>query len=406
MASAQTAGSIDLFAPEFRADPYPAYRTLRAHTPVLSVADGTWLLTSYAHCHSVLRDPLWSADVRNRGQHATRLGARGRGTPLEGLLGQLMVFRDPPDHTRLRGLVQKVFTPRRIEELRPRVECIVDELLSAAVRGGRMDVMAEFAFPLPVVVIAELLGVPPADRERFGGWAADLAYVFEPLLDRRRWVRAIRAGRAFRAYLLELVDQRRASPGEDVLSALVEAELEGDQLSEDELITNCALILIAGHETTMNLIGNGLLALDRHPSELSRLREDLSLAPQAVEEFLRYDSPVQLTLRTALEDRHIGGSVIERGQTVLLMLGAANRDPKRFDDPDSLILDRPDNRHLAFGGGPHYCLGNALARMEAEVAFAALLARLPSLNVDETELVYRDSVALRGVQQLHVTFRV
>jgi cytochrome P450 len=396
---------FDLLSPKFRDDPYPEYRRLREEAPILPLDTGIWAVAGYEECHSILRDPAWSADVRNQRLEALELGFRGRSTPVAALLDQLMVFRDPPDHTRLRRLVQKAFSPRRVSSLAGHISEVVDDLLDDVVPRGEMEVISEFASCLPVIVIADLLGIPADDRPRFRVWAEDLAPMFEPLFDEHTMVRAGRAGVAFGDYFRALIAERRQRPADDLLSALVQAEDEGDQLSETELIINCALLLIAGHETTTNLIANGLLALSNDPEQLARMRGSRALVPAAVEEMLRYDSPVQMTLRTAVEEREIAGRSVSPGDSVLLLLGSANRDPSRFHAPDRLDITRADNQHLAFGGGPHYCLGNALARLEAACAFGSLVRRMSDFELaTEGSLAYRDTIALRGPEALPIRF--
>src|SRR3954471_7287359 len=384
---------LAFLAPEHRDDPYPAMAALRDDAPVAD-AGGVWVLSRFADCRAALLDPRFSSDLRKAdGFDPT--------DPLAQAAGALMVYNDPPDHTRLRGLVQKAFTPRRVHDLRPRVEAIVAELIGARAEVGEMEVLADLAYPLPFRVIAELLGVPPGDHDRFRGWANDMALVLEPLQTEERRARAIAASLRLGEYLQPQFAERRAQPRDDLLTALVQAEQEGDRLSESELGANVVQLLIAGHETTQNLIANGLWALLRHPDQLARLRDDPGLAPAAVEELLRYDSPVQLATRVALEDIDLGGATIPRGGRVMVLLGAANRDPARFAEPDRVDLTRRDAGHLAFGHGPHFCLGNALARLEGDVALRALVA-LPELRLAGAAPRYRDTAMLRGLRELHV----
>jgi cytochrome P450 len=391
-----------------RDDPFPVYRSLHEHQPVLAT-DNVWILSRYEDCHAALRDGRLSVEPRSSSTYEDSLRLSGRaGSILQELLEELMLFRDPPDHTRVRGLVQKAFSPRRIEEMRPRVETVARRLLDDLAPRGEMELMADFAYPLPIVVIAEMLGIPPEDQDRFKGWARDLALTLEPVLPPDVRERAEAALDAFSAYLEPLFEQRRREGGDDLLTALVEAEDEGDRLSQDELISNVLLLLIAGHETTQNLIGNGLYALLRNPDQLALLRDradDGEFVRGAVEELLRYDGSVQLTARVAREDVEYGGHCIPAGRRLILLLGAANRDPQRFEDPDRLDVTRADRGHLSFSGGPHYCLGNALARLEGEVALRELLQRLPGLELAGDEPPhYRDTVTLRGLEALPVRF--
>lgn len=397
------APGAQLFTPEVRADPFPLYRRLLEEDPVHDTGFGLWLVSSYDDCRAALRDPRFSAEFRTMANYEETMVAVGRDTPVQELMERLMLFRDPPDHTRLRGLVQRAFSPRMIEAFRTRVAEVCDGLLDAAEeRGGEMELMADLAWPLPVVVIAELLGVPPDERERFRGWASDLALAFDLGMTPERARRATVAQEAFVAFFLELAAERAREPRGDLLTALVQAEEEGDRLTPDELVSNLILLLIAGHETTMNLIGNGVHALLRHPEQLARLRDDPALAPAAVEELLRYDSPVQLVIRFTHEELELGGRTIPKGARVMLLLGAANHDPARFADPDGLDLGRDDRGHLAFGGGPHFCLGNALARLEGEVVIPRLLRRFPDLRLLGDTPRYRPTMTLRGLEALRL----
>ena len=367
-------------------------RRVREETPVLDLGGGIWCLSRYADCHAALRDPRLSSDPRN---------AAGGPPPPAGAT-ELMVFNDPPDHTRLRGLVRQAFTPRRVEELRAHVAAIARELIAGG--DGGLEVVGDLAYPLPFVVIAELLGIPPADREAFRGWSRDLSLSLEPVVTPEAEQRIAAAAVAIGGYIRPQFAARRAKPRDDLLTALVQAEQEGDRLSDPELGANVVQLLIAGHETTQNLIGNGLLALLRHPEQLERLRGDRDLLPSAVEELLRYESPIQFALRFPLDDVELGGRAIPRGARILLLLGAANRDPERFPDPDALDVGREDRGHLAFGGGPHFCLGNALARLEAEEALGALLD-LPGLRLSgDGPPAWRTTVMFRGLEALPVRF--
>ena len=319
---------------------------------------------------------------------------------------QVVARLDPPRHTRLRLLVNKAFTPRTVEELAPFIRAFVDKALDAAAARGRMELMADLAFPLPATVIAEMLGVPPEDRDRFKQWsddstaaAANLPSNLSPEVVRK----SIAGMEELQNYFRGIIAQRRAEPRDDLISALVKAQEEEDRLSEQELLANSVLLLNAGHETTTNLIGNGTLALLRHPDQMRRLRDDPSLLPSGVEELLRYDSPVQFTTRILKADLELGGKVLRAGQAVLLLLGAANRDPEQFPDPDRLDVGRPDNKHLAFGHGPHFCLGAPLARLEGRILFEALLRRTPGMRLDGPPPRYRQNFNLRGLEALPVS---
>jgi cytochrome P450 len=316
----------------------------------------------------------------------------------------MMLLKDAPDHTRLRGLVNKAFTPRVVDGLRPRAAAIVEELLDAVQPSGRMDVIRDLATPLPVIVIAELLGIPGADRERFKEWSDEIAVVMDGSIRTAGLPAAARSAGELAAYLGTQVAARRASPRDDLLSRLIAARDREDALSEEELIATCVLILLAGHETTTNLIGNGMLALGEQPEAQERLRRDPALARSAVEEALRFDSPVQLTSRVALERVEIAGVPLEPGVEVDLSFGAANRDPAQFPDPDRFDVERAPNRHLSFGLGAHFCLGAPLARLEAQVAFEAIATRIPGWKLERSGVRRRPGLVLRGLESLPIEF--
>ncbi|HEY7437343.1 MAG TPA: cytochrome P450 [Methylomirabilota bacterium] len=388
--------------PEFVADPYPMYHRLRAEDPVHRSPLGFWVLTRYADVMAMLRDPRLIKEPI-----AAFVAARfGMAAPPPGL-GLSMLDRDPPDHTRLRGLVSKAFTPRALEGLRSHIQKIVDDLLADAAGKGEMDLIEEFAYPLPVRVICEMLGVPVKDHERFKQWGLDIARGLDAIMlppDSEVGQRSVSGRRALAGYFRELIAGRRAAPRDDMLTALIAAEEAGDKLNEEELLATCILLLVAGHETTVNLIGNGTLALLRHPDELRKLRENPGLIGTAVEELLRFDGPVQRTARIPSEDITLGGQTIGKGEMVMPFLGAADRDPAQFPDPDRLDITRADNRHIAFGMGIHFCLGAPLARMEGQIAINTLLARLPKLALATDRPQFRQSLTLRGLETLPVSF--
>jgi pimeloyl-[acyl-carrier protein] synthase len=393
--------SFNPMDPEFLADPYPTYHRLRAEDPVHQSPLGFWVLTRYEDVSAVLRDPRFIKEP------LAALVAARFGADVPRGMGLSMLDRDPPDHTRLRALVSKAFTPRVVEGLRPRIRQIVDGLIVRAQAVGTMDLIEEFAYPIPVNVICEMMGVPVQDHERFKGWSLDIARGLDSVWlppDSEVPRRSAAARHAISGYFRELIAARRASPRGDLLSALIAAEEAGDKLSEEELVATCILILIAGHETTVNLIGNGVLALLRHPDELDRLRRTPALITSAVEELLRYDGPVQRTARVASDDATIGGRTIRTGDMVMPFIGAADRDPAQFPDPDRLDLSRGDNRHLAFGWGIHFCLGAPLARVEGQIAIDALVRRLPRLALVGDTPEYRQSLTLRGLKTLPVKF--
>jgi cytochrome P450 len=397
----------DLASPAFKADPYPFYARLRAEAPVwratLRDRRTAWLVTRYADVAEVLKDDTFAKDKVNAldpEQRAKTPWVPGFLKPLE----RNMLDLDDPDHVRLRTLVSKAFTPRLIERLRGRIEALCEELLDAMERErereGRTDLVAGYALPLPATVIAELLGVPAEDHAKFHRWSNRLVSVSSG----RDMLQALPAALAFVRYLRKLVERRRSDPQDDLITALIRAEEANDQLSEDELLAMAFLLLVAGHETTVNLIASGTLALLEHPEQTERLRRDPSLAKPAVEELLRYTSPVEMaTERYAREDAEIGGATIPRGGLILAVLGSANRDERHFEDPDVLDLARDPNRHLAFGrGGVHHCLGAPLARMEGQVALTALLRRFPGARVAlaPESLHWRRGLFLRGLERL------
>jgi cytochrome P450 len=394
-------------SPEMLADPYVLYRTLRANDPVLRVEGifglGAWLVTSHAVCASALKSKSFIKEG-DRVLPPEKLALIPQENPeMAERRKSNLLFRDPPVHTRLRGLVNQAFTPRTVERLRPHIAGIAEQLLDAA-RGPRVDLIRELAFPLPIIVIAELLGVPAGDRDRFKEWSTDMTLALSPAATAEDLERTKRAIDAMDAYMRVIIEERRAQPRADLISQLVHAQEAGDQLSIEELLATCRLLLTAGHETTVNLIGNGTLALLRHDEERARLSREPSLLPNAIEEILRYDSPVQMTLRFALDRAPLGGHTVERGDVVLLLLGAANRDPEQFAEPDRLDLGRDNAQtHLALGAGIHYCVGASLARLEGELALGALLRRWPTMALAPEPLVWRRNPVLRGLQALPLT---
>jgi cytochrome P450 len=391
--------------PEVIADPYPVFRRLQAADPVhWSEILGGWVLTRYDDVRAGLHDSRLSSDrITPFLEHSER--GRPEVQELGQLVGRWAVFTDPPTHTRLRQLMNTAFTPRAVERLRPRILEVVDDLLGRIEGHGHMDAIRDFAYPLPVIVIAEMLGVPVDDRDRLKAWSDELAlFVGSSLGAPDKYERARRGVAEMTDYFRGLVAARRRQPRDDLISGLAAAEERGAVLSEDELVATCVLLLFAGHETTTNLIGNGLLALLRHPDQLQALRDDPGLAPSAVEELLRYDGPTQVQTRVAQEDLELSGRSIRRGDRVFLMLNAANRDPARFPEPDRLDLRRPDNHHLAFGYGIHFCIGAPLARLEGQLALTTLVRRLTDLALLTATPEWLDSLVFRGVRSLPVGF--
>jgi cytochrome P450 len=387
-----------------RRNPYPLYRRLRENDPIhRSHPVRGWILFRHADCVELLRDPRFSADDRKLAGYARQYAMSIR----EGLADPqapqepVMLRRDPPDHTRLRGLVNKAFTPRAIEKLRARIEALADELLSDLGRKGEFDLIADFAVPLPVTIIAEMLGIPPEDRALFKRWSDALVGFLDPQASPGPAVLR-RTVEEFSRYMARIAEERRRVPADDLLSALVLAEEQGDRLSEQELVGTLALLLAAGNETTTNLIGNGMLALLRHPEQLERLRGEPALIESAVEELLRWDSPVQFTMRIPTEEVEFRGRTFQPGQAIVAVLGSANRDPEVFEDPEVLELGRADNRHLSFGQGVHFCLGAQLARLEGQLALATLVGRFPDLRLAGGDPKWRRLTFLRGVESLSV----
>ncbi len=393
-----------LLDPEVLANPYPLYRRLRTDDPVhwdpfLHV----WVVTRYPDVLRVLNE--FSA---NRTPGPDQLAAMGLSslTPIAAVMVRQMLFLDAPAHSRIRSLASCSFTPRRVEALRLHIQNITDRLIEAVLPLGRIDIIADLAEPLPCIVTAEMLGVPADDFKQLKVWSQDFAemlgnYQHNP----DRAPRIVKSVEAMTAYFRAAMAEQRGRPQAGLLSALMNAVVDGDRLSDDEIIANVIVTMVGGQETTTNLIGNGLLSLLRNRDQLERLRADPALMPSAVEELLRYESPSQQTARLAPEDVEFGGKTIRKRQAVIAVMGAANRDPDRFPDPDRLDLARRDNRHVAFGWGPHFCFGAALARIEGQVAFETLLRRLPDLALASGDLQWRTNLGLRGLIALPLTFR-
>jgi cytochrome P450 len=398
---------FDPFDPQYVADPHAFFARLRATAPVQSATlrDGqvVWLLTGYAEAEAAFADPRLVKDPRNARslEGLARMPVRPEAMQY---LRANMLSRDPPDHIRLRRLVSKAFTPRMVEQLRPRVQAIADSLLDTVVGRGKMDLIDAYAFPLPITVIAEMLGIPAADRAQFRDWSDALLTAFGPV---PAGPAAVAAAKGLRRYLEARFEERRRAPTEDLITGLLQAEEAGDKLSQEELQGMVFLLLVAGYETTANLIGSGVLALLQHPDQLARLRSDPALLPSAVEELLRFCAPVTTSsLRYAAEDVTTGDVVIPKGDMVLVVIAAANRDPARFPSPEGLDITRADNKHLAFGHSIHFCLGASLARLEGEIALGTLLHRMPDLRlgVAPEALTWRPNFAWRGLEKLPVVF--
>jgi cytochrome P450 len=392
-----------LLDPEVLANPYPLFRRLRTEDPVhWDPFLHTWVVTRYADVVEVLH--TFSAD---RTHTPAKLEAMGLAemSPIAQLMVKQMLFMDPPQHTRLRKLASHAFTPRRVEVLRSHIREIVSRLLAGVERERRMDVIRDLAEPLPAIVTAEMLGVSVSDREQLKAWSADFAEMLGNFQHNpERAARMLRTVHDMTAYFENAIRQQRDHPQEGLVSSLMTAEVDGDRLTDDEIVATCIVTMVGGQETTTNLIGNGVLTLLRNVEAMERLRSDLSLVPSAVEEMLRYESPSQHTGRIAPDDRELGGRVIRKGQAVMAVMAAANRDPERFPEPDRFDIGRQDNRHLAFGYAAHFCFGAALARIEGQEAFEAILRHTPDLRLEPGPLVWRNNSGLRGVNALNVTF--
>jgi pimeloyl-[acyl-carrier protein] synthase len=392
-----------LLDPEVLANPYPLYHRLRREDPVhWDPYLHAWVVTRYADVLTVFQ--RFSAQRTPTPEQLTALGLASL-APLAQVMVRQMLFLDPPAHARVRGLASQAFTPRRVERLRSHIQDITHSLLDAVRDKGQMEMIADLARPLPAIVTAELLGVPISDWRQLTAWSADFAQVLGNFQHNpERAPQVLRSLGEMTAYFQAAVAQQRVHPREGLIGALLTAEVDGDRLSEEEVVANTIVTMVGGQETTTNLIGNGILTLLRHPEELERLRADLSLLPPAVEELLRYESPSQHTARLAPEDVVLGGKLIGKRQAVIAVMGAANRDPERFAEPDRLDLGRQDNRHVAFAWAAHFCFGAPLARIEGQVALEAVLRRMPGLRLAGGPLQWRENLGLRGLTALPVKF--
>ena len=402
--SSQTLSLYHLLDPNVLANPYPLYQRLRTESPVhWDPYLHAWVVTRYDEVITVLN--RFSA---NRTPSPEQLAAMGLAelTPLAQLMTKQMLFMDAPTHTRLRTLASFAFAPARVEALRAHIREILDNLLEPLLSAGRMDVINDLAAPLPAIVTAEMLGVPISDCDQLKAWSADFAEVlgnFQHNPDRAS--RTVKCVEEMTAYFRAAIQHQRRHPREGLISSFINAEIDSDRLTEEEIIANCIVTMVGGQETTTNLIGNGILSLLRHPDQMQRLRDDLSLIPSAVEELLRYESPSQHTARICPEDTELGGKSIRKGQAVIAVMAAGNRDPERFADPDRLDIARADNRHLAFGWASHFCFGAALARIEGQLTFEAIARRTANLAFEAGHnIVWRENLGLRGLTALHVTF--
>lgn len=392
-----------LLDPEVLADPYPLYHRLRSEDPVhWDPFLHAWVVTRYSDVVRVLHD--FSADRTPTPEQLSAMGLSSL-APIATVMVKQMLFLDAPAHTRLRSLASSAFTPGRVEILRSHIQAIADRLIDTVFDAGQMDVIADFAAELPAIVTAEMLGVPLSDRLQLKNWSADFAEMlgnFQHNPD--RFPRVLRSLDQMGGYFRDVIRELRLRPREGLVNSLLTANINGDRLTDEEVIANTIVTMVGGQETTTNLIGNGLLTLLRNPTEMQRLRDDLSLIPSAVEELLRYESPSQHTARLAPGDTDLGGCKVRKRQAVIAVMGAANRDPERFPDPDRLDLTRKDNRHVAFGWAAHFCVGAALARIEGQISFATILRRLPNLALGPGPLSWRPNLGLRGLTALPVTF--
>lgn len=392
-----------LLEPDVLANPYPLYHRLQNEDPVhWDPFLHAWVVTRYADVLHVFQH--FSANRTPTPEQLTAMGLSAL-TPLAQVMVRQMLFLDPPAHGRIRGLASKAFTARRVESLRTHIQNITNSLLDKVQAAGRMDVIADLAYPLPAIVTAEMLGVPTSDWRQLTAWSADFAQVLGNFQHNPDHIpQVLRTLEEMTAYFHSAVRDQQAHPRDGLISAFLAAEIDGDRLSEDEIVANTIVTMVGGQETTTNLIGNGLLSLLRNPDQLEKLRADLSLIPSAVEELLRYESPSQQTARLAPEDVEIRGRLIKQRQAVIAVMGAANRDPERFPDPDRLDICREDNRHVAFAWASHFCFGAPLARIEGRTAFETIVRRMPAIRLEAEPVIWRENLGLRGLTALHVTF--
>lgn len=404
MAALETPQAFDPWDPAFLADPYPAYEELRARGRVhYFEPTKQWLVPHHADVSALLRDRRLGRTYQHRFTHEDfgRTAPSPEHEPFHVLNDHGMLDLEPPDHTRIRRLVSKAFTPRTVEQLKPYVDELAGELVGRLVAAGGGDLLTDVAEPLPVSVIAEMLGIPESDRAPLRPWSADICGMYEMNPSQETAAKAVRASEEFTAYLLGLIEARRKEPGEDLISGLIAAYDDGERLTEQEMISTCVLLLNAGHEATVNATVNGWWALFRNPGQLAALRADHSLVPTAVEELMRYDTPLQLFERWVLDDIEIDGTTIPRGSEIAMLFGSANHDPAAFTAPEELDLSRPDNLHISFSAGIHYCIGAPLARLELTASLRALLSQAPTLTLT-AEPVRKPAFVIRGLEGLGV----
>jgi len=396
------------FLPDFHSNLYSIYQRLRSEDPVhKSFVGDTWVLTSYKDVKAIITDSRFGTfdipkQIQDKHQYSQKKGKELN--TLAYLSSKWLFYMNPPDHTRLRGLVNKALSSVKFDHVRSYIQVIVDELLDKVRHTGFIDIIADLAMPLPVMVIAKVLGIPPEDQELLHQWSNTLSRILDQPVSLEEYEKMNQAIMQFKAYLNELIIERIRKPQEDLITTLIGVGEQGKNLTEDEVLTTCILLFITGEETTVNSIGNGMLALLYHPEQMEKLKREPQIIPSAIEELLRYDSPVQITARQALETVEIGGQIIPSGEKILVCLGSANRDPEKFSAPDSLDLTRQDNHHLAFGDGIHHCLGARLARMQIQIAINTLVQQLPNLTLDTDKIEWRKNIALRGLTSLPVSF--
>ena len=392
-----------LLDPEVLANPYPLYHRLRNEDPVhWDPFLHAWVVTRYADVVTVFQ--RFSANRTPTPEQLTALGLSSL-TPLAAVMVRQMLFLDPPQHGRVRGLASKAFTARRVEVLRSHIHDITESLLDAVQDKGHMDVIKDLAYPLPAIVTAEMLGVPTSDWQQLTAWSADFAQVLGNFQHNpERAPQVIKSLEEMIVYFRSAIKEQQQHPRDGLIQALVTAEIDGDRLTEDEVVANTIVTMVGGQETTTNLIGNGILTLLRHRDQMEKLKADLTLIPSAVEELLRYESPSQHTARLAPDDVTMGDKLIHKRQAVIAVMGAANRDPERFPDPDRLDISRQDNRHVAFAWASHFCFGAPLARIEGQTAFEKVLRRMPNLELEPGPITWRENLGLRGLTELRVRF--
>lgn len=422
-APSPTLSLYQLLDPDVLANPYPLYHRLRSEAPVLwDPYLHAWVVTRYADVSTVLT--RFSADRQPTPEQLKAMGLEAL-APIAKMMTKQVLFIDPPSHGRIRGIASRAFTPRRVEGLREHIQSIVNELLDAVQERGEFDMIEDFAYPLPAIVMAELIGIPTTDRAQLQTWSVAFAEILGNFgYNPERTAAVLGAVEGMDAYFRDAIKEYRAAAAapaasgcpfhahaahgaqgrDNLISGFMQAEVDGDRMTEDEIVANLTLTLVGGQETTTNLITNGLLVLLNHPEQLAQLLADPSLIPGAVEELLRYEGASHLTARIAAEDVELGGKLIRKGQAVIAVVGAANRDPERFPDPDRFDIHRTDNRHLGFGWGSHFCFGAPLARLEVQIAFETLLRRLPNLRLATDRVTWRSNMGLRGVTALPVRF--